>query len=182
MIGIRPLQDIFIYNILHIYLQNYNIYNIIHCNFKSSKEKKEENELKLKIITIIFRGATKITFINDIQNSTTSAKFLANNVSRLAKRETGNANDRTRMFQCLRLYNEGSQTDRVLQANSVCNLTRRGFLVREVYVEARNVSLGHPTVKLKLELELELVLVVPAEPRGLRVPLFPILPASPLRK
>ena len=48
--------------------------------------------------------------------------------------------------------------DRVLQANSVCNLTRRGFLIREVY-RARNVSLGHPTVKLKLELELELVLV-----------------------
>lgn len=48
--------------------------------------------------------------------------------------------------------------DRVLQANSVCNLTRRGFLVRKVY-RARNASLGHSTVKLKLELELELVRV-----------------------
>lgn len=54
--------------------------------------------------------------------------------------------------------------DRVLQANSVCNLTRRGFLVRKVY-RARNVSLGHWTVKLKLELELELVLV-DVEPMG----------------
>lgn len=38
-------------------------------------------------------------------------------------------------------YDEGSPTgrgDRVLQANSVCNLTRRGFLVRKVY-RARNV-------------------------------------------
>lgn len=51
-----------------------------------------------------------------------------------------------------------------MQANSVCNLTRRGFLVRKVY-RARNVSLGHSTVKLKLELELELVLV-DVEPMG----------------
>lgn len=69
--------------------------------------------------------------------------------------------------------------DHVLQANSVCNLTRRGFLVRKVY-RAQNASLGHSTVKLKLELELELVRV-DVWSRWVRVPLFPrfYLPSVP---
>ena len=48
--------------------------------------------------------------------------------------------------------------------------------------EARNASLGHPTVKLKLELELELVLVVPAGFGGSSFPDFARVPLVPPRK
>lgn len=77
-------------------------------------------------------------------------------------------------------YDEESPTgggDRVLQANSVCNLTRRGFLVRK-YIGLGMSGLGHWTVKLKLELELELV-VVDVESMGSSSSLSDFTPLSP---
>lgn len=64
-------------------------------------------------------------------------------------------NSTTRFFPCFVLQRRIAICEGSCFARELGNLTRRGFLVREVY-RVWNASLGHPTVKLKLELELEL--------------------------